>query len=156
MRALWVALTLIMIAGSVAAQPNPEALARKEAGNDYLKQRQYEQARDQYLAALQIDPDYADVHYNLGVVYFFRTHDYPRALYHFTRYGVLLPDAPDLVQVKALVRQAIDRIEEAEREAYGRALRAGTREAVTAFLSAHPTSSYAEDAKRTLELLGKR
>ena len=51
------------------AQLNPESLTRKVAGNEYMKRREYEAARDQYLEALRLSPEYSDVHYNLGVLF---------------------------------------------------------------------------------------
>ncbi len=132
---------------------NPEAVLRKEAGNHFLKEKQYEKARDQYLASLQVDPDYDDAHYNLGVVYFFRLTDYPRALYHFTRYAQLQPQASDIEQVRDLAVQALLKIEEAERAAYGAALQEGTPEALRGFLEQHPQGPYAEDARTKLRLL---
>lgn len=145
---------VLALAGGALAQA-PEARLRKEAGNYYLKKREYEKAKDEYLAALQVDPDYPEAHYNLGVVYFFRLQDYPRALYHFVRYAELQPDASDLDQVRQLTLQALERIEQAEREAYERALAAGTAEALEAFLREHPDSAYREDARKKLEVLRK-
>ncbi len=148
------ALAAVVLAATAAlAQPPSEAELRKEAGNYFLKKRQYDAARDQYLAALKLDEGYADSHYNLGVVYFFRLQDYPRALYHFVRYAQLRPDAPDLDQVKGLTLQALEKIESAEREEYGRALEKGTPEALKAFLDAHPSSPYGPDAAEKIRLL---
>ncbi len=151
----WVAVAFacVLSGGVGAAQPPPDAVLRKEAGNYYLKQRAYEKARDEYLASLKVAPDYADAHYNLGVVYFFRLRDYPRALYHFVRYAQLRPDASDLDQVRELVLQALERIEEAERQAYLRALDKGTAEAIETFLEDHPDTVYRADAERKLEIL---
>ncbi len=148
-----VAFACVLSVGVGAAQPPPEAVLRKEAGNYYLKQRVYEKARDEYLASLRMAPDYADAHYNLGVVYFFRLRDYPRALYHFVRYAQLRPEASDLDQVRELVFQALERIEATEREAYLRALDRGTIEAIETFLQEHPDTVYRPDAERKLEIL---
>ncbi len=153
MRSPWAFLAVVLGAGLALAQPAPDAELRKEAGNYYLKKRQYEQARDEYLAALKIEPDYADAHYNLGVVYFFRLQDHRRALHHFVRYARLKPDAPDLSQVRSLTLQALEKIEAEERVAYGRALEQGTSEAVEAFLATYPDSLYAPDAQTKLRAL---
>jgi len=156
MRVCTTLLALALVVGPGLVHAGADAELRKEAGNYYLKNRQYEAARDQYLAALQEDPDYADAHYNLGVVYFFRLQDFPRALYHFVRYAQLKPDAPDLDQVRALAGQALERIETSEREAYGKALDQGTQEALEAFIKDHPQSPYAEDANDKLRVLRAR
>ncbi len=149
--ALLVAL-LVWTSGAGARVP-PEAMLRKEAGNHYLKLREYQKARDEYLAALRIAPDFPEAHYNLGVVYFFRLKDYPRALYHFVRYATLRPDASDLDQVRTLVIQALRRIEQAERDAYAKALREGTPEALERYLRRYPDSPYTEDARQKLRAL---
>lgn len=143
-------------AGWATAELNPEALRRKEAGNAYLKERLYEEARDQYLAALKAAPGYADAHYNLGVVYFFRLRDYPRALHHLVRYAELNPQASDMDQVQSLVFQALERIESSEREGYAKALSAGTPEALEAFVRSFPDSSLIAEAKEKLQALRSR
>ncbi|MDF1553450.1 MAG: tetratricopeptide repeat protein [Deferrisomatales bacterium] len=155
MRAMVAAIALFASAASVWAEPPADAVRRKDAGNQHLKLREYDAARDQYLAALKLAPEYSDVHYNLGVLYFFRLGDYPRALYHLVRYARLKPDASDLGQVQSLTAQAMEKIEDAEREAYAETLRSGTAEALEAFRRAHPQSPYAEDAKGKLGLLAE-
>jgi tetratricopeptide (TPR) repeat protein len=151
MRTVVLLLTALLVAGGAVAQVSPLALQRKEAGNHYLKQRQYQQARDQYLAALQLEPAYADAHYNLGVIYFFRLQNYPRALYHFVEYARLRPDAEDMHQVRALSIQALERVEAADREAYSLALREGTGAALQAYLADHPGSAFEAAARRQLQ-----
>ncbi len=153
MRSPWAFVAVVLATAVAVAQPLPDAELRKEAGNYYLKKRQYEQARDEYLAALKLEPDYADAHYNLGVVYFFRLQDHRRALHHFVRYARLKPDAPDLSQVRSLTLQALEKIEAEERVAYGKALEQGTPEALEAFLAAYPDSLYAPDAQEKVRAL---
>ncbi len=155
MRAMVAAIALFVSAVSAWAEPPTDAVRRKDAGNQHLQQRHYDAARDQYLAALKLAPEYSDVHYNLGVLYFFRLGDYPRALYHFVRYAHLKPDASDLGQVQSLTTQALEKIEDAERAAYAETLRSGTVGALEAFRQAHPQSSYADDAERKLGLLAE-
>ncbi len=146
-RLLPLVLALALGAATALAQVPPEAQLRKEVGNYYLKERRYEEARDAYLAALKLAPDFAEAHYNLGVVYFFRLRDYPRALYHFTRYATLRPRASDLDLVRELTLQALARIEAAERKDYARALEEGTVEALERFIREHPESPYVRDAQ---------
>ncbi len=156
MRTALLLLAVLVGAGGAVAQVSPEAVQRKEAGNHFLKQRQYEQARDQYLAALQLEPDYEDAHYNLGVIYFFRIQNYPRALYHFVEYARLRPDAEDLHQVRALSIQALERVEAADREAYATARADGTVAALQAYLANHPGSAFGEEVREQLRDLRPR
>lgn len=156
MRTVLLLLAVLVGAGGAVAQVSPEAVQRKEAGNHFLKQRQYEQARDQYLAALQLEPDYEDAHYNLGVIYFFRIQNYPRALYHFVEYARLRPDAEDLHQVRALSIQALERVEAADREAYAAARADGTVAALQAYLANHPGSAFGEEVREQLRELQPR
>ena len=146
-------LALALGTATALARVPPEAQLRKEVGNYYLKERRYELARDAYLAALKLAPDFAEAHYNLGVVYFFRLRDDPRALYHFTRYATLRPRASDLDLVKELTLQALARIEAAERRDYARALEEGTVEALERFVREHPESPYVDDARQKIEAL---
>ncbi|MBI5018338.1 MAG: tetratricopeptide repeat protein [Deltaproteobacteria bacterium] len=147
MRRMYLCIVVLLLAVSGFAETKPEAVLRKEAGNEFLKRREYARARDEYLAALKIDPTYEDAHYNLGVVYFFRLQDYPRALYHLVTYARLAKDAPDLSQVRSLVSQALEKIEEPEREAYAKALAEGTAAALRTFADKYPMSPYVADAK---------
>ncbi|GAB4267054.1 MAG: hypothetical protein Kow0092_20260 [Deferrisomatales bacterium] len=140
------ALLVCFVVAAGPARAEPVHVLRKEAGNRYLKERRYEAARDQYLAALRHESGYADAHYNLGMVYFFRLRDYPRALYHLVAYAHAAPQAPDLDRVRALAFQALEHIEAAERADYERALRAGTPQSLEAFVRAHPLSPYVADA----------
>lgn len=144
--------TLLLVTGAPAA-PKPEAVLRKELGNDALKKRDFAKARDQYLAALKLEPSYEDVHYNLGVVYFARLHDYPRALYHLVTYSRLAKDAPDMDQVQSFVFQSLEKIEEADRSTYTRAVAEGTAAALRDYLVRRPDSVYAADAKDKLRQL---
>ena len=156
MRAAVLVVAVLSCAAVASAEISPEAVQRKEAGNQFLRQRQYQAARDQYLAALQHEPGYADAHYNLGVIYFFRLQDYPRALVHFVEYTRLRPDAEDLHQVRSLSLQALEKVETADRAAYTAAVADGTAAALEAYLAAHPGSHFGADARQRLEALPPR
>lgn len=155
MRVLVLLLAFVLGAGGALAQVPIQALHRKEAGNQFLKQRQYSMARDQYLAALQLAPNYSDAHYNLGVIYFFRLQDYPRALVHFVKYARLEPHAEDLSQVKSLSIQALEQVEAADRRDYAAALQDGSAAALNGYLSAHPGSEFEAVVQRRLQALGQ-
>jgi len=136
----------------MAQEPDTPAL-RKDAGNYFLKTKDYEKARDQYLAALKLDPDFSDAHYNLAVLYFFRLYDYEKALYHFVRYAELNPTSADLDKVKGLAIQSLEKIEEKDRETYEAVLKVGTIGALENFAEKHESSPYAGDALLKIEAL---
>ncbi len=75
----------------------------KEAGNDFLSAKRYADAIDCYLQALEIYPDFADAHYNLGVAFLKGYRAYRLARYHFERYLSLEPGAPDREDIEILV-----------------------------------------------------
>ena len=153
MRCLWLLLFSLTAVSFAGAQVDPLALRHKNAGNRFLKERRYDQARDQYLAAIRVEPEYEDAHYNLGVIYFFRLQDYPRALYHFVEYTHLRPDAEDVPKVRSIALQALEKVEAADREAYRVALSKGTLEALQGFLLGHPDNPYGEDAQLKIQTL---
>lgn len=144
---------MILAAVPALAQGPDAPDLRKDAGNYYLKAREYEKARDQYLSALKLDSNYSDAHYNLAVLYFFRLYDYERALYHFVRYVEQNPQGADIEKVKGLAIQALERIEEEERTAYSGVLKEGTIEALQAFAAGHEGSPYAVDALQKVDAL---
>ena len=149
-------LVCLLVPNFCIAQVSPDALRHKEAGNHFLKQREYEKARDQYLSAILLEPGYEDAHYNLGVIYFFRLQDYPRALYHFVEYTRLHPGAEDLPQVRYLSIQALQKVEESDRRDYATALERGTVEALEHYQVEHPGSPYHDDAERKLASIRSR
>lgn len=59
-----------------------------------------------YRRALGFDPDYADIHYNLGVLYDDFLEDNARAAEHYRRYIELRPHASDADQVRLWLREA--------------------------------------------------
>jgi len=146
-----------LIAATAYAQPSAEAVKRKMAGNEYLKRREYAEASKQYQAALKLEPAYSDVHYNLGILYFYRLEDEPRryekALYHLNAYRLLNPDAEDMETVLAHVRQSLEAIDAAEQSDYQNAILSGTIESLQDFINANPIGYYAEDARRQLKIL---
>ncbi|PLX41672.1 MAG: hypothetical protein C0608_04760 [Deltaproteobacteria bacterium] len=146
-----------LITATAYAQPSAEAVKRKMAGNEYLKRREYVEASKQYQAALKLEPAYSDVHYNLGILYFYRLEDesrrYEKALYHLNAYRLLNPDAEDMETVLAHVRQSLEQIDEAEQSEYQNAILTGTIESLQDFINANPIGYYSEDARRQLKIL---
>lgn len=146
---------LILAAGRDASALNPEAMKRKVAGNEYQKRREYDDARDQYKEALKLEPDFADVHYNLGMLYFYRLKDFPKALFHLNSYRRLETGSTEMPQVISHIHQSLEQIEAAEREDYKSAVLSGTVEAFELFLKNNPVGYYADHAREEIKKLLK-
>jgi outer membrane protein assembly factor BamD (BamD/ComL family) len=140
-----------MASATAWGQSNPEAVRRKVAGNEYYKQRNFVAAQKQYLESLRLEPTFTDVHYNLGIIYYYHLHDYDRAIYHLTMYKRLEPNASDMEQVKAHLALALEKVEDKERAVYGEAILSGTAGAFETFLQKHPEGYYAVYAKDELK-----
>ncbi|MFN2290172.1 MAG: tetratricopeptide repeat protein [Anaerolineae bacterium] len=54
---------------TAAITPTPSAGEHLDKGNDYLDQGQFDQAIAEFQAAIQLDPDLTNAHYNLGLAY---------------------------------------------------------------------------------------
>ncbi len=96
-------MVLMFAAGAVAADIPRSARLVKEAGNQFLDAKRYADAIDCYLQALEIVPEYAEAHYNLGVAFLKGFRAFRLARHHFERYLDLEPFAPDREAVEALV-----------------------------------------------------
>jgi len=66
----------------------------------YTREGRFEEAKEEYLKALKLDPNDADVHYNLGVLYDDYLDDKESAALHYRKYLLLKPHAADVDQVK--------------------------------------------------------
>ncbi len=66
----------------------------------YAREGRMRDAEQEYLRALQIDPNDSDSHYNLGILYDDEFKDVRRARVHYRRYLMLRPDSPDADTVK--------------------------------------------------------
>lgn len=66
----------------------------------YAKEGKYEDAEQEYLHALSINPTDADVHYNLGILYDDELNEPEKAIAHYRRYLKLNPHSPDADQVR--------------------------------------------------------
>lgn len=141
----------LMASATAWGQSNPEAVRRKVAGNEYYKQRKFKDAQLQYLESLRLEPTFTDVHYNLGIIYYYHLQDYDRAIYHLTMYKRLEPNASDMEQVKSHLALSLEKVEDSERAEYGKAILAGTAKAFEAFLQKHPEGYYAGHAEEELK-----
>lgn len=57
----------------------------------------------EFKAALEVNPDDAESHFNLGVIYDTVRNDRARAIKHYLRYLELVPDAPDADKIRTHV-----------------------------------------------------
>src|SRR5271165_1420839 len=65
------ALMAILLVAATGCKGNPEKAKKKylESGLSYMDKKQYDAAVIQFKKALQVDPNYADAHYQLGLTY---------------------------------------------------------------------------------------
>ncbi len=66
----------------------------------YARENKPEEAEQEYLHALRLDPMDADVHYNLGILYDDELKSPAKAVVHYRRYLKLNPHGPDADQVR--------------------------------------------------------
>ena len=93
--------TLILGAAWAGDVPRSARLV-KDSGNQFLAAKKYADAIDCYFQALEIYPEFAEAHYNLGVSFFKGYKAMGLARHHFDQYLRLAPDAPDYDNVLAL------------------------------------------------------
>ena len=62
------ALMAVLLVAATGCKGNPEKAKKKylESGQSYVDKKQYDAAVIQFKKALQVDPKYADAHYQLG------------------------------------------------------------------------------------------
>jgi tetratricopeptide (TPR) repeat protein len=71
----------------------------------YAREGRADDAEREYLNALRIDPNDADVHFNLGILYEEEKRDRHRAIRHYTKYLKLNPYGPDAEKVGLWIKQ---------------------------------------------------
>ena len=74
-------------------------------GAVYAKEGKFRLAEREYLRALQVDPNDAGVHYNLGILYDDELNDKRRAATHYRKYLKLNPHGSDVDEVKGWLMQ---------------------------------------------------
>jgi len=77
-----------------------EALLHYNLGVAYTKEKNYDMAIDEYEKVLKINPQDADTHYNLAILYDEVRRNPKRAIEHYQKYLELKPDAEDIDEVK--------------------------------------------------------
>ena len=95
----------VAAAGSsiVRFRQEPAAQMAKEHGDQFLSSKRYADALDSYFQALEADPEYPEVHCNLGVVFLKGYGDHGLAAHHFRRYLALDPCAEDRDAIESLL-----------------------------------------------------
>ncbi|HSH69584.1 MAG TPA: tetratricopeptide repeat protein [Deferrisomatales bacterium] len=101
-------LAVVMVALSLATPSLAEDVPRsarlmKETGDVCREKKQFSAALEAYLAALEIYPQYTDIHYNIGVVYLKGYREMACAAHHFQEYLDGTPGAEDRPEVEALI-----------------------------------------------------
>ncbi len=73
-------------------------------GNLYNSENKLELARNRYLEAIQIKPDFAEAHYNLGLI-FSKLGDNAKAVSHLEKFLQLSPNARNAETIRAYVQK---------------------------------------------------
>lgn len=81
----------------------------QEAGTAYLKAGLFNNAIDAYNKSLSYDPNNADVHYYLGLLYQKQKRKPEEAAAHFKRYLYLKPDAENKEEVRYLIEMVLNK-----------------------------------------------
>jgi tetratricopeptide (TPR) repeat protein len=77
----------------------------------YENSGKYREAAQEYEKTLDLSPDDADIHYNLAIVYDDHLQDNAKAVFHYSRYLDLSPNAPDAGLVAEWMAEAKDDLE---------------------------------------------
>lgn len=104
------AAALEAVEASLAADPD-SATAHNLRGMSLRALGRFEEAETAYREALRLRPDYANAHFNIGVLYEIYLQDYPRALLHYRRFQQLCaePDPKVALWIQDLQRRIDDR-----------------------------------------------
>ena len=86
--------------------PGSEALAAKQAGDEYSKLGETQKAIDSYEQALKAYPAYVEVYYLLGLIYDLQQGNLKKAIACYQKFLELAPDSPDARDVRLLIESA--------------------------------------------------
>ena len=81
----------------------------QELGTAYTKAKLFDLAIEAYLAALKFNPNNAEVHYNLGLLYKHYKDDSKKAVYHLEKYLQLSSDTANKKEVEYLIKMLGER-----------------------------------------------
>ena len=112
---LVISLSFAGCAGAPPKQPSvkepalEKAALYEELGTAYTKAGLFDEAIDAYRKSLISDPNNADIHYYLGLLYQKSNKDVEKAVFHFKRYLYMKPDAKNREDVKYLIEMVLNR-----------------------------------------------
>jgi tetratricopeptide (TPR) repeat protein len=69
----------------------------------YAQKQEYDKAIKEFEKVLELKPDDAESHYNLGVIFSEQLNDRKKAILHFRKYLTLAPHDPESEQVRRYV-----------------------------------------------------
>ncbi len=87
-----------LLAQSIRAWPQ-SAKAHNNLGEVYRRMKETKKAEQAYIRALEVNPKYADAHFNIGTFYDSVLRNPQKAAAHYKRYLELKPTSPEAVQV---------------------------------------------------------
>lgn len=87
-----------LLAQSIRSWPR-SAKAHNNLGEVYRRMKEMKKAEQAYLKALEVNPNYADAHFNIGTFYDSVLRNPRKAALHYKKYLELKPTSPEAVQV---------------------------------------------------------
>jgi tetratricopeptide (TPR) repeat protein len=87
------------LASAKAANAEERFALAYNLGNIYKAARQYPRAETEFLKAMEMNPDDAALHYNLGILYDDNLENGQKARQHYERFLELAPNDPDAPNV---------------------------------------------------------
>ena len=75
-----------------------------QLGNAYAQAKDFDLATDAYVKSLSANPDNAEIHYNLGILYKHSRDNNRKAVYHLKRYLQLKSNAQNKKEVEYLIK----------------------------------------------------
>jgi S1-C subfamily serine protease len=87
-----------LLTQSIQAWPQ-SGKAHNNLGEVYRRMKETKKAEQAYLKALEVNPKYADAHFNIGTFYDSVLRNSQKAALHYKRYLELKPTSPEAVQV---------------------------------------------------------
>jgi len=86
-----------------AELPQENTVLRYNLGVMYAQKQEYDKAVKEFQKVLELKPDDAESHYNLGVIFSEQLNDRKKAILHFRKYLALAPHDPEAEQVRRFV-----------------------------------------------------
>jgi len=94
---------------SVNALESEKGALYEELGTAYTKAGLYDEAITAYRKSLACNPNNADIHYYLGLLYQKSNKNVEKAVFHFKKYLYLKPEAKNKEEVLYLIEMILNR-----------------------------------------------